>query len=1008
LPLVVVNMIPNDRSGESNQDSEPNISVDPANPSRIVGSAFTPNLAANPNAPVYRSTDGGLTWALASIVPSQDPDFGTGDITVRFAASGTLYAGILRRPSPALRLNVLRSPDFTTNAVMTVLVDRTPPAGRPDQPWVEAKRGLGGSGSRLDHVFVGSNDRPGPAGPPVGRTATIDRSLDGVGATPPPPSNFTVNRVETRATAWLAPFPAQDAPAVRPAAHPDGTVYAVFCAPRSTTGASTLVCDIVVVRDDSWAGGASPFGNLTDTSDTLAGRIVRTGRNVPWMTFMGQERLGPNLAIAVDPRDSANVYIAWVDLSAGSSSTIHVIRSTNGGVSWSMNDLRTIANATNVGLAINSRGKVGLLYQQLTGTGSTQRWVTHLELTTNDWATAATDFVLATVPANTPPSDFDPYIGDYANLVSLGKDFYGVFCANNTPNNANFPNGVTYQRNANFGTQTLLGTDGTTPVPVSIDPFFFTFTEVVPQSDFYVRDWTDSPTSGDNGVEPSTHPVFYLTSDVWNRRHKTPGGFNANDQPQNEYPKMGPANAGRNYGFCRIRRNASGTAATVTAHFLLSPFGTGSPYQNADTNPDLSVAFAAGDLVKTPSPGYEWHIGPTMTDHLCFAVEITGPADPIAPPSLLGHTPGWPSTDLIVLNDNNKAQRNMYPPAESGEGTVSFYALVRNAATFRRDLVLDYRIEPRVLKQLGKVAISAVGERGVKRAAEGRLVLAGLEPGERRWVSVSVEARPGTGRAQLPVFFDEMVGNAVVNGFAIAPVPSPLGVAIRSNIEQHGFRFLRLATLFDVSEGKRQSAAAQQLLRRKRITGAMYLTFLRDHLDGAKACVGALVSKAGADPFALRTALRRVVAAIEKGSPEQAVPAHATLLGALDAFLTMLQLEDGDPACVLHNVEWQRELYSEVKQLAGLEAAQAVVKASNDFARGFEARKHGPEQFPRHVQRVLPALRETATALPRLSLERALDELERSLGSPASAQRAHREVLLSLSKLRASENGGGR
>jgi hypothetical protein len=1006
VPLVVVNMIPNDRSGESNQDSEPNITVDPADPRRIAGSAFTPNLAANPNAPIYVSTDGGNTWALASIVPSQDALVGTGDITLRFAASGTLYSGILRRPSAALRLNILRSPNFTSGTVMAVLVDRTTPAGSPDQPWVEARTGLGGAGAGLDRVYVGSNDRPGPAGAPAGRTATVDRSLDGVGATPPPPANFTINRVETRATTWFPPFGPQDTPPVRPAAHPDGTVYAVFCAPRSTTGTSTLVCDIVVVRDDNPGGGAA-FANLTDASDGLAGRLVRTGLNVPWFTFMGQERLGPNLAIAVDPRNSSNVYIAWADLTAGSNLTLHVIRSTDRGATWSTNDLRTVTNATNVGLALNVRGRVGLLYQQLTGTAPNQRWVTHLELTSNDWATAATDFVLATTPSAAPAAMFDPYIGDYANLVAHGKDFYGIFSANNTPNNANFPNGVTYQRNANFGTQTLFAVDGTTVVPASMDPFFVKFTQVVPASDFYVRDWTDSATSGDNGVEPSTHPVFYSTSDVWNRRHKPPGGFNANDQPQNEYPKMGPANAGRNYGFCRIRRNAGGTAATVTAHFLVSPFGCGSVYQNADTNPDLSVSFAAGDLVKTPAQGYEWHIGPTMTDHLCFAVEITGPADPIAPPSLLGHAPGWPTTDLMVLNDNNKAQRNMYPPATSGEGSVSFYALVRNAAFFRRDLVLSYFIDPRVLKQLGKVSIGAVGERG-KRGGEGRLVLGGMEPGERRWVAVTVEARSGNGRRPLPVTFSEVAGNTVVNGFAIAPVPSPPAVAFRETVELHGFRFLRLATLFDVAEGKRQSAAARRLLRQKRITGAAYLRFLRQQLDGMRRCVGDLVGRAGSDPFALRAGLRRIAKAVEEDSAARALPAHTTFVGGLDAFLTMLQLDDGDPAGVLYNVEWQRELYTEVRQLARLDSAQTVVRSSNDFARRFDSRQHGPEAFPRHARRLLPAFRETAQALPRLRLDRAIDELERSLGAPASAQHAHREILLRLSTLRTSENGGGR
>src|SRR2546422_10711044 len=124
-----------------------------------------------------------------------------------------------------------------------------------------------------------------------------------------------------------------------------------------------------------------------------------------------------------------------------------------------------------------------------------------------------------------------------------------------------------------------------------------------------------------------------------------------------------------------------------------------------------------------------------MIAPLCCGGEVTGGADPSASPSLLGHTPGWPTTDLMVLNDNNKAQRNMYPPASGGSGASSYYALVRNGATFRRDLVLDYWIDPRVLKQLGKVAIGVGGERGAKRAEEGRVGLAGMETRERRWGS---------------------------------------------------------------------------------------------------------------------------------------------------------------------------------------------------------------------------------------------------------------------------------
>jgi hypothetical protein len=85
--------------------------------------------------------------------------------------------------------------------------------------------------------------------------------------------------------------------------------------------------------------------------------------------------------------------------------------------------------------------------------------------------------VLATVPSDTPTFVFLPYLGDYIYLSALGNTFYGVFSANNTPNMANFPNGVTFQRNADFTTHQLLDVDNKTVVAVSIDPFFFTVSD---------------------------------------------------------------------------------------------------------------------------------------------------------------------------------------------------------------------------------------------------------------------------------------------------------------------------------------------------------------------------------------------------------------------------------------------------------------------------------------------------------------------------------------------------
>ncbi|MBV9603277.1 MAG: carboxypeptidase regulatory-like domain-containing protein [Chloroflexi bacterium] len=86
--------------------------------------------------------------------------------------------------------------------------------------------------------------------------------------------------------------------------------------------------------------------------------------------------------------------------------------------------------------------------------------------------------VLANTPAASPARTFHPYLGDYLYMMAVGSSFHGIFSANNTPDTGNFPSGIAYQRNANFATHTLLNVDDATPVPISIDPFFFTVTDL--------------------------------------------------------------------------------------------------------------------------------------------------------------------------------------------------------------------------------------------------------------------------------------------------------------------------------------------------------------------------------------------------------------------------------------------------------------------------------------------------------------------------------------------------
>ena len=344
---------------------------------------------------------------------------------------------------------------------MKVLIDRI---GRGvDQPYVQATTIKSGAGQGKDRVYVGDNDFNATGG----KTATIDQTLNG-GATNP---TFKSVRIESRIT------PGQDGPPVRPSVHPDGTVYAIFHSWRSfnnDTGEGTA--DIVVVRDDSGGTGNNPFTDLVDPSDNKSGMRVARGASFNFNASKGQQRLGGDVSMAVDPRNSDIIYVAYNDDQPNGVYALHVLRSTDRGRTWSP-ELKRVDDALNPALAINSTGKVGLLYQQLVGTGAAQQWVTKFETTTN--GTSWTALTLAQTPANRPPKDFDPYLGDYDHLMAVGKDFYGIFSANNTPKKANFPNGVVYQRNVNWNTNTLLDVDNVTAVGISIDPFFFKFTSQV-------------------------------------------------------------------------------------------------------------------------------------------------------------------------------------------------------------------------------------------------------------------------------------------------------------------------------------------------------------------------------------------------------------------------------------------------------------------------------------------------------------------------------------------------
>src|SRR5437016_12751343 len=266
----LVDVIPASLSGETNQDSEPFLAVQTANPQVMVASAFTPNpVSSTGNAPVYVSQDGANSWVLNAITPVQRM---TCDITHAIATGenhprGHLHAGTLACVA-SVTLDESETTDVSSGTAMSVQSTRS----NVDQPFVRAL-----AISNSDHIYVGVND----FNQPNGHTATVDVSVDG-GVT------YKSLSIESRTTAG------QDGPSVRPAVAPDNTVYAAFFGWRKFNG-TTATSDVVVVRDDAGGTGPNPFQALRDPSDKLPGRIVVKGTSIPWSNapHLDQNRIVP-------------------------------------------------------------------------------------------------------------------------------------------------------------------------------------------------------------------------------------------------------------------------------------------------------------------------------------------------------------------------------------------------------------------------------------------------------------------------------------------------------------------------------------------------------------------------------------------------------------------------------------------------------------------------------------------------------------------------------------------
>jgi hypothetical protein len=284
----------------------------------------------------------------------------------------------------------------------------------------------------LDHIYIGFNDLS--LSSTTHRTASVRQSMD---------NGRTWRNVVIEHT---TPGDGADGAAVRVAPY-GNTVYATFQRFNATNNQGDEIGDVVAVRDD--AGGADDFLDLGTGVTVASNEVLPQG-------FLGQERLGSDLSIAVDPVDPTRVFIAYAAIR--SNQTVVVVKvSINAGANWA--EIFTTPNESALpALAVAMNGTVGLLYTYYDGTNLE----THLARSNNSFATH-TDLTLSRFVDESLTPDYDPYIGDYEDMVAVGNTFYGAFSASN--NTATFPEQPVFLRD-----KTLLDSHR---VPYSIDPFFF-------------------------------------------------------------------------------------------------------------------------------------------------------------------------------------------------------------------------------------------------------------------------------------------------------------------------------------------------------------------------------------------------------------------------------------------------------------------------------------------------------------------------------------------------------
>jgi hypothetical protein len=400
-------------------------------------------------------------------------------------------------------------------------------------------------------------------------------------------------------------------------------------------------------------------------------------------------------------------------------------------------------------------------------------------------------------------------------------------------------------------------------------------------SDFYVRDWNANP-NFDNGAQPSTNPVFWATSDVWNQSTSTPAAPGADGSVAGDPPSR----AGSNFAYARVSRRApaasTAPAATVTVNFFFGDYGLGAGFVPIGSE---IVTFAPGDLAQI-TPAHAWTVPVGASSHLCLAVQIDGPdGDTFALPSIAGTAPG--PADPLIIADNNKAQRNLQDTIGTTAGT-ELIAMISNAQRQRRPMRLRVSM-PKDVQIDGTFEVIG-GKQKVKATNDARIEIGNLAPREIRWLRFRAT---GLAAAKTPtavhVFEDT---DPPANGFTIRLHAEPIETVARRNLIELAGVLARVAQYEKSPLANKEAELA--LKASYEASETVYAAFLSENRPAiAEIIAQHLRRMKEGDRFGIGEAATDLANALEQKNIDAAAAANISLVERLDAQLTAAMRQGG-------------------------------------------------------------------------------------------------------------------